>query len=350
MADGDIKQNDASHFSVLVPKSATDATVRDYLRLGDTDPADEATLRDPSRGQAYSPAKGALVYSTEEIDLVAPTINQISGQQSDFAGDRLSYVGSGDHVVSATRTWGSAAYSATANFQWGNLFNTTMGNTASLVEGNSVTQWLGNDASTGIGSLLWSNYGSTQNVFGGQIVNIVNSGIDVQGFGEAKILNNYSLVAGTSLALGVTPAALTAPWAGVPEKLATIGTLIAAVTAGLGSGATLGLEIWQAGDARDGAAVRDAMAGMLATTAAVTGAVVALQIMAVAAGAAALIAGTADSAAAAARIEIDAYSITFRAGNSAIGISPTNIYKSSPLTQTETVFDQTNADTLAFEP
>ncbi|MGE0418327.1 MAG: hypothetical protein AB7O80_16110, partial [Acetobacteraceae bacterium] len=71
----------------------------------------------------------------------------------------------------------------------------TAGYSANFILGGAMTVWTGNDASTGLGGLLWSNVGLTQNIFDGQVVNINGSDFNVQGIGAVSLGQSASLLA-----------------------------------------------------------------------------------------------------------------------------------------------------------
>ncbi|MEJ0020552.1 MAG: hypothetical protein WDN25_29185 [Acetobacteraceae bacterium] len=334
MSDTDIKSDSDTSFAVVVPNSSTDATVRDYLRLGNPDTTYEGTLKDfsSSTGGNLGTSAGALIYSTEQVQLAAPTINQVASVFSGWSGDNLSVVGDSSAVVSATRTWGSSDWPATATFQRADSFNTTLGTVTNLITGNSVTQWLGNDASTGTGGLLWSNYGTTQNVFGGQIVNMINGAIDVQGFGEVKIVPEYSIVAPTAISFAVTPAAGVATWATVIEKVAVWGGLISALAQdGLNATSSIATDVAGKQHSQNQSDMQDAMAAAAKEIAAATGAVLVLQAMAIAAGAAAALTAKVDAATALGQVTISDVGVRIKGLASEILVDDAGVTVRGPL-------------------
>ena len=117
VADGDIKDNNPVSFAVAVPKSAMDPTVRDYLRLGDQDSHYESKLENPSTCDTLATHAGALIYSTEQVSLVAPAIIQTASAVSDWSDDKLTIVGKDGKFSSATWLAGSQAWPATTTYQ-----------------------------------------------------------------------------------------------------------------------------------------------------------------------------------------------------------------------------------------
>ena len=158
----------------------------------------------PDNGGSF-PSKGVVIYSNDTLQTFAPSINQTTSEFSQWQDDSLSVVMNGSDVMAANRTLGSSGWSA--SFQRAAQLNTVLGSITTAITGQNITQWLGNDASTGLGSLLWSNYGSTQNVFGGQVVNLINSSVDVQGWGETKVGSDITTVATGSIILAANPVA-----------------------------------------------------------------------------------------------------------------------------------------------
>ncbi|MGO1077497.1 hypothetical protein [Inquilinus sp. CA228] len=331
--DTDVKQNDTTGYVIYVPNSAADTTVRDYLRLGDPDSTYELDLIDPTDGgtdKTLKTQKGALIYSTESVTLSGPTVTQFAKYVADWSSDNLSVVGTGSDFQSAT--WKGSSAGATTTFQRVANLTTTLGSTTNLLTGNSMTQWLGNAASTGTGSLLWSNYGFTQNVFGGQIVNIINNTIDVQGIGETKIVPEYSVVAPTSITLSVSPASAISTYAKVIGGFAAFsGIASALVQDGLDAASVIDPEIEGSRDTGLDS-MRDAMARVTDEIITASALIAVMQAMAIAAGAAAAISAKLNSSIAPSRIKITEDGVTIRGAMAAtmdIGASGINIFADS---------------------
>lgn len=337
MADGDIKDNNPVSFAVVVPKSATDQTVRDYLRLGDEDSTYEGKLENPSTTDTLATHAGALIYSTEQVSLVGPTITQTASIVSDWSSDKLSIVGNDGKFSSATWLAGSQTWPATTTFQRADDFNTMLGSTTNVITGNSITQYVGNTASAGLGSTMRSNNGHTQNIFSGQVVNITNKSIAVQGSGQISVVPDYKIVSSNSVTLAVSPAAGIAPWASLLGKIAVWGGAVsAACQGGLNLADSIVTEVVGAATKSDVEDVKDAMKASLAEVATITSGVLILQAMAAAAGIAAGITGRANAAAAPSRIEITQAGVFIRAGITQMAISSAAIETSTAITRLQT--------------
>src|SRR5262249_18371360 len=92
---------------------------------------------------------GLFLYSNNAINLAAPTISQTAAEYSTFSGDSLSVVHDGKVAISSTYT--TPYYPFTSTYQILTAMNVTVGAVSNMITGNSLTYWLGNDASTGVG-------------------------------------------------------------------------------------------------------------------------------------------------------------------------------------------------------
>lgn len=335
MADGDIKNNDAASFAVAVPKSASNQTVRDYFRAGDRDSVYEDNLKNPSPGHSnktLATHKGALLYSTEQMSLVAPTITHTAHTVTDWCSDKLTIVGDDGKFSSATWLAGSQVWPATTTYQRADNFNTTLGSITNVITGSTINQVTGNIANSSTGSSLRANYGHTQNVFSGQVVNIVNTGITVQGLGERSIVPDHKVVASRSLALAVSPAAGAAPWFSLLGKLAVWGGGMSAICqGGLNLADSVVTEIVGGATKSDVDDVKVAMETSLAEVAAITSGVLILQAMVAAAGAAATRAAQAEIITAPLSIQMVGGAIKFTAGTTVMTLGPEGMLVNSPI-------------------
>lgn len=275
MADGQSGIDDtATYYSVDVPS----AKVSGYFRIGDPDDAVEANLPDtPTPGTVVNGANfasGIVLYTSGHYQVVTPVV-------STWSGDSLSVTKNGSALVSASYTLPSQPL--TMNFQMQDVTASTIGNLSNFIAGNQLAYWIGNSASTGVGGLLWSNFGVTQNVFGGQVVNVINNSIDVQGWAEAKLSTSAELLAQTGIDLLVSPTAVTSAPAilGRGKQLTSV---IATITA-LSGTAISDVQTSVAGAfTSDPTKMRDVMIASFAELSTVTAAVLVLQAMVALAG------------------------------------------------------------------
>ncbi len=335
-----------------------------YIRIGTATtyegwlPDDAAT----ATGKAIAPPAGTppttfdadsvLIYSSNTVQLFAPTISQTTNELSSWSSDNLSVIADSSNVISATRSWGSGDWPASATYQRVDAMNSTLGTTTNLVTGNAMTQWVGNDASTGLGGLLWSNYGHTQNVFGGWIVNMINSAIDVQGFNEVKILTDYQVDALAAIRLLVTEGSEISGL--TSSTIAKVGWITAAVSAlalaGLNLTSSVSVDRTGAAatqpttDAASGSvtpssntslnsAMRTAMETSFVEVTAASALILLTQAMAIAAGVAANFEGAAAQASAGAGLEITPLGILMQAGPTKMLIDATGIAATAPVVQ-----------------
>ena len=248
---------DGKYYSIYVPdiqdpvyKKNPDGTKTDitplaatsYFRLGEADStAETSELLPKPAGETGSYSTnfdpGILLYTNGHYQ-------QIMSQHTQWSSDSLSINTNGTDVVAANYV--SPGGGATINFQKQSIYNSTLGDSSNFLTGNQLNYWLGNSASTGLGSLLWSNLGVTQNVFGGQVTNIYNTGIDVQGFGETKIQESYDLTTtgGLTLSVQALPAYL-----GCIEK---ISAAISLITIAMSAVALTGSDLLQEFKAKSG--------------------------------------------------------------------------------------------------
>lgn len=313
----------------------TPTTYESWLPTSTTPPdAGKVPVFAPSAASPsdFFSANGTLIYSNDTLQLFAPTISQTTSEFSHWSSDTLSVVGDSDGVISATRIWGSSSWPWSATFQRADAMNSTLGTTTNLITGNAITQWLGNDASTGTGGLLWSNYGLTQNLFGGQIVNIINTAIDVQGFGEVKVVQDYELEAAASIELVVSPpAGVVGTSAGaVVEKIAMIVGVVSALAEDVANGlAGINTEVQSAKHPTSDAQMRATMEAAFIEIAAASGAVLVTQAVAATAGVLAKSAAEAAAAAAVAGIKITPAGILLQTGPTKVWIDMGGIYNST---------------------
>ena len=343
MADGDTKDNNPVSFAVVVPTSATDQTARNYLRLGDEDSVYESNLENPSDSHSndtLTTKAGALIYSTEQVNLVAPTITQTANIVSDWSSDKLSIVGKDGKFSSATWLAGSQTWPATTTFQRADDFNTTLGSITNVITGNTINQVTGNIANSSVGASLRANMGLTQNVFSGQLVDIVNQTISVRGLGQRSIVPIHQVVASESLTLAVSPLAANPWWLSLLGKFAVWGGAVsAACQGGLNLTDSIATEIVGAATKSDVEDVKDAMKASLAEVAAITSGVLVMQAMVIAAGAATIIAAKADEVAAPFGIQITEGEVKIWAGPSSFVITPIGITSTAGSHKKKTLLD-----------
>ncbi len=334
MADGDTQGNNPVSFAAVVPKSAKDQTVRNYLRLGDADSVYESKLENPSTchsNATLATHPGALLYSTEQVSLVAPAIIQTAGAVTDWSDDKLSIVGKDGKFSSATWLAGSQTWPATTTFQRADDFNTTLGSITNAITGNTISQVLGNIANSSVGSSLRANYGHTQNVFSGQVVDIVNRSITVKGLGPRSIAPTHKVVASSSVSLAVSPTAAVAPWFTVLDKIAVWGSAVsAACQGGLNLANSIVTEAVGAATGSDVEDVKDAMKASLASVAAITSGVLILQAMVAAAGAVAAVSASAQATAAPTSMTLTPTSIYLRTLTATLTLGPAGLTVSGP--------------------
>lgn len=194
-----------------------------YLRVGTPSHYEWWLTNDPTKPQP--PAKpgtnasmmdldpplggeGVALHSSNQISFFAPTINQSSNTSLNVTWASSSRIG-----ILAGQVQDAAGTLTNATYQVVDDLTTTVGNVLNTVAGQSATVWTGADASTGLGSLLWSNFGATQNVFGGMVTNMTNGAVEVQGWGETKFQSS-TVFAPDQILLAVAGIA-------VPNTLAT---------------------------------------------------------------------------------------------------------------------------------
>lgn len=317
MSDQSTVDNTGNYYSINVPAPS----MQTYLRLGAPDSSAESNLSTtPAAGNVTSANgfdSGMLLYTQGEYQLATPV-------STTWSGDSLSAVLDGNTLVGASYT----AANMRVTYNYSNvraLFNTTVGSVSNVTIGNQLAYWLGNSASTGVGGLLWSNYGLTQNVFAGQIVNVINQNIDVQGLGEAKVQKDYEVLTTTGIDLLVAPAAgITVATAIGPITaiLAGLGAVGAAISASL-SAAKTGLS----GDlTTDPTTLRDNLQTSTQELAALTGIVVALQAVVSIGGIIASSAAKGAKATAVSQISLSAAGVMLTAGTNRMLISPTGLF------------------------
>ncbi len=225
---GDIAADTTTSFIVAVPYQGANGPVAgsyaQVLRMGSWDTTIEAGIVDSSGNKMQTATTkdgittitnpnyagsdplqnaGVLVYSADQYTVYSPSIVMVGSQSSSsWSDENLTVTTSGNSVQAYTYS-GPAGMNAT--YSRANSLGMTLGYSATFVVGSLMTVWAGNDASTGVGGLLWSNFGLTQNIFDGQVVNINGATISVQGIGETSLTTNASIVATTSITLTVNP-------------------------------------------------------------------------------------------------------------------------------------------------
>ncbi|MDE2515737.1 MAG: hypothetical protein KGL12_06915 [Rhodospirillales bacterium] len=295
------------------------------MRLGQPDTNAENTLStSPTPGDATSSGNfnpGVLLYTQGQYQQVAPVVTS-------WSGDSLSAVKDGNTLVNASYTAPSAQF--TYNFGIEAVFNTTIGNVSNFVTGNQLAYWVGNSASTGLGGLLWSNVGLTQNVFAGQIVNLINKNIDIQGVGEAKVQRDFEVLTGQTIDLLVNPAATVsaAAIAGAIRtglvSLSAIGVAALAIASEMQTGISGDLT-------SDPETLRKNFKDSAKELVGATAAVFLLQAVVASAGRAVQAVAQSAKAAAAAKLSMGEIGVTIQAGpNSALMITADGVYIKGP--------------------
>ena len=308
-----------------------------YIRLGQTTPYEtwlppvttsnltstgpQDTPFAPTAGGSF-PAKGVVIYSNDTIQTSAPTISQTTNEFTSWSADSLSVVLNGDEVMSASRNYGSGGWSA--QFTRADQMNTTLGTTTNAITGQSITQWLGNDASTGLGGLLWSNFGTTQNVFGGQVVNLFDWDIDVQGSFATKIQGQSTSVATQGFTFAVIPIAGAARY----KSYATVGKInfvagLIATAVEVAMDILSDVEVTKSSD--DDSAMRDATKRAFEAVATASTAIVVLQAMTALMGLIAYAYGKTAWDACTAGIKISDGMVVIKAGASEFQLSTTGV-------------------------
>lgn len=314
-----------------------------YLRVGQpggyekwltTTPHNPAAPTAPAAGASDTPfgGNGIVLHSTDQIYTFAPSITQkaealnidTANVSTWTAGANTAIYYDNDRksiAVLSGQSKDPTGIAANLNYQVVDNLSALVGNSVSTVGGSAATIWAGADASTGIGSLLWSNFGFTQNLFGGYVANITNGSMELQGLNEAK-LSDLEVLAPNSIELSVAPiggaAAISSGLAKICNAVAIVGGLVNAVLA-VGMEATTGAE---AGAAKGNAdKLQKALDDMKAEMLALTGLTVALQIASTAAAFLLLPSKSAAQAAAASSISISNNAIRLSAGGTTVSIS-----------------------------
>ena len=239
---------------------------KSYLRLGGAGGYEAWLTSDPDN--AASPSKpsdataapfggtGIVLHSEEQITSFAPAINNKASAITNSVDDITTWsenavsavYANSEHtkiaVLSGT-TMPISNFVCNANFQIADNLSSIVGNSISTIGGNAATIWTGADASTGLGSLLWSNFGYTQNVFAGQIVNMINGSVDMQGLKDSKY-SDFDVLAPKKIDLCVAPVADAAKWS---NRLATLSKAITLASMATVGGLTIAMEAVTANDA-----------------------------------------------------------------------------------------------------
>ena len=302
-------------FSLGIPAPGQPQPAYMYtLRLGAVDPKVDDHVVYGEGGNyrmAATPNKtdplgeqGIVLYSYDNLTLFGPNSTYLSSKRKDISEETLTATVKNGLVSNASysshgliSTYASAAQMAI--------------NASEMVTfngGNALTVAAGNPAATGIGGLLKSNYGATQNIYGGQIVNMTSSDwtgwsgitgfvMSVQGWGQATLLNEYALAAATSIRFVVDPLVVgaegsrTGKLADWLKRASILVNFIASTVAGIEAMAIgVTLDTLEAATTDNHDKIKDTMIAAAAASASVSGVIVACQIAAIAAGAAARLA------------------------------------------------------------
>jgi hypothetical protein len=298
----DIAANSETSFIVAVPYQGSNGPVAgsyaQLLRMGAWDTTIETGLVTSDGKAFYTSAggnsiyqgddplqdKGILVYSADEYTVYSPQIRTVGEtSSSSWSNQNMTVTTDGDKVVAYSY---SGPLGITASYQNQDAISMTFGYNCSFVLGSAMTVWTINDASTGLGGLLWSNFGLTQNIFDGQVVNINGSDITVQGIGATSLTESSSIVATSNITLTVNPLTTAATVAlKVAGILGQVARFAGDGVVGLGAAAvnvatTVSTEELSEGESSISTAVKDSYDAALAVSAAI----VAIQAIASLAG------------------------------------------------------------------
>lgn len=316
-----------------------------YLRVGKpggyepwlTTNADKpAAPKAPATGASATPfgGNGIVLHSTDQISSFAPSITNTAQSITNntdsitsYSGETFSVVYAGDSSIGvlSAQTKGSGGVLTNANYSVVNNLSSMIGNSTTTVGGSMATVWAGADASTGIGSLLWSNFGVTENLFGGAIVNIINGAIDLQGWGETKF-SDFGVLAPHEVSLEVAPIGAATTLASKILVLAQAlalgggvvnGALVALMEAGVGAAADV--------IGKDEAKLKTDLEVYRIAMTVITGLTAALQIACMAAGIALNVQKRLAAALPAASIRLTNGSIVLSAGGTSVTIDGTGL-------------------------
>lgn len=272
----DVKDDTGSTYSVYVP--STNA----YLRLGSADTSFETATQFPSAEGDF--VDGAFINTSGTVNINADgPVNIVAQAVNITSTDHFQAVYGADNLLSSASWQGPNV--ASVSYQAALAFNLNVANTANMLVGNSLTYWLGNDASTGTGSLLWSNFGHTQNIFGGQVVNLTNNMFEVQGYGGGAYTSSTNVAVSNTVDIGQAPnaIAMTGTARALVKSMGTIAKVASMIAADL----TLG-EVIAVGTALNYTssekAIKGTMIATMAEIAAVETCVLVMQAMTISAG------------------------------------------------------------------
>lgn len=322
-----------------------------YIRVGTSSNYETWLPQDPSQKMVARPGRvtrdalsgdrGILLYSPDVVHTVAPTARTSSDEVTQYTSDSMTIVGDEQHLVSASRSWGGSANPTSASFQHGNTYAAQLGSTTTLVTGAINTQYLGNLTQVGLGGYLTSNYGTTQSIYGGQVVAVSLGAVEVGGWGSAKLGSAFTLAAVENATISCSPlaAGVAAIGPSLAAKAAMTAALLSVVTdASLGIAVTAGTsQRWTGLKAAD-ETMHDAIDQAAQEMIAVESLAVVLQALAIVAG----VVTRADALAAAvtptAGIQLTDGGLQLEALADRIFMSGVGIYATSPILNHGVVF------------
>lgn len=181
-----------------------DSNGNPILTGGDfTDP--DSAQNEYYKGQDPLQQQGMLLYSANAVTAYAPLIRTVGQRESSsWTNQHTTVTTNGNTVVSYSY---AGRNTFAAKYQRLDSISMTAGTATNLTLGNVMNVTSGNNAGTGIGGLLASNFGLTQNIYEGQNVTIDTAQVEVEGVFSAKLAEKESTLALDSIELAVTPAA-----------------------------------------------------------------------------------------------------------------------------------------------
>jgi hypothetical protein len=297
---GDIAANSATSFIVAVPYQGGNGPVpgsyAQLLRMGAWDTTIETGLVTSDGKTFYTTTgknsiyqgsdplqdKGMLAYSADQYTVYSPQVRMVGRtSSSSWSNQNMTVTTSGDKVTAYTY---SGPLGIKASYQNQNTIAMTFGYNCNFVLGSSISASTINNASTGMGGRLSSNFGLTQNLYDGQTVTINGSAMAVQGIGATSVNESSSTLAASSITLAVNPAASTTTMTAA-RLLGQITRFAGDGVVGLGATSINVATTVSTAALRDGeSAISDAVKGSYDAALAVSAAIVAIQAIASLAG------------------------------------------------------------------
>jgi len=212
----------ATLYSILVPGGT-----ESYVRLGTPDanpegrlPPDPAKPDQPGHDTSSPYDPGILLYTTGTIEQTARALVTHTTEKLELRGS--------DAGLSAAN-WSTdtgTGFLAQASFQRGDFGAVTVGAIENSIVGSQTELVLGQSALMSTGLRLNANYGSTLNLYGGQVINLIAGAAEIKGWASYYSSDpNHSMVAGRGVTL-IASRAFTAD-----DKLTTTYQRVMAVAA-----------------------------------------------------------------------------------------------------------------------